>query len=155
MERTVLGIQVQSAREHFVIKLHTECKEKTPTKMQLFALLFTDYYSGLSWWLRRQTICPLCERCRFDSWVRRIPWRREWLPTPVFLPGEFHGQKSLAGYSSWGPKEMDTTEGLKQPNTARENLVSNLPFCSTFQIQAKGFYSSWQNILTFSCLHPP
>ena len=39
-------------------------------------------------------------------------WRREWQPTPVFLPGESHGQKSLAGYSSWGRKELDTTEWL-------------------------------------------
>ena len=37
-----------------------------------------------------------------DPWVRKIPWRREWLPTPVLLPGEFHGQRSLAGYSPWG-----------------------------------------------------
>jgi len=36
---------------------------------------------------------------RFDSWVRKIPWRKEWLTTPVFLPGEFHGQRSLVGYS--------------------------------------------------------
>ena len=43
-------------------------------------------------------------------WVRKIPWRREWLPTPVFLPGEFHGQRSLAGY---GVAELDTTEKLK------------------------------------------
>ena len=41
-----------------------------------------------------------------------IPWRKEWLPTPVFLPGEFHGQRSLAGYSSWGHKELDMTEQL-------------------------------------------
>ena len=34
----------------------------------------------------------------FNPWVRKIPWRREWQPTPVFLPGEFHGQRSLAGY---------------------------------------------------------
>ena len=45
-------------------------------------------------------------------WVRRIPWRREWLPTPVFLPGEFHGQRSLVGYGLWGHKESDTTERL-------------------------------------------
>ena len=38
----------------------------------------------------------------FDPWVGKIPWRREWLPTPVFLPGEFHGQRSLVGYSPWG-----------------------------------------------------
>ena len=41
-----------------------------------------------------------------------LPWRREWLPTPVFLPGEFHGQRSLAGYSPWGLKELDMTEQL-------------------------------------------
>jgi len=38
----------------------------------------------------------------FDPWVRKIPWRRARLPTPVFLPGESHGQRSLAGYSLWG-----------------------------------------------------
>ena len=46
------------------------------------------------------------------SWVQKIPWRREWLPTPVFLPGEFHGQRSLVGYSPWDCKESDMTEGL-------------------------------------------
>ena len=43
-----------------------------------------------------------CRRPRFDPRVEKIPWRRKWLPTPVFLPGEFHGQRSLAGYSPWG-----------------------------------------------------
>ena len=42
-----------------------------------------------------------CRRLWIDSWVRKIPWRREWLSTPVFLPGEFHAQRSLAGYSPW------------------------------------------------------
>ena len=42
----------------------------------------------------------------------RVPWRREWQPTPVFLPGEFHGQRSLAGYSPWDNKELGTTEWL-------------------------------------------
>ena len=45
-------------------------------------------------------------------WVGKIPWRREKLLTPVFLPGEFHGQRSLADYSSWGYKESDMTERL-------------------------------------------
>ena len=44
----------------------------------------------------------------------RFPWRREWQPTPVFLPGKSHGQKSLVGYSSWGCKELDRTEQLTQ-----------------------------------------
>ena len=49
-------------------------------------------------------------RHRFGPWVGKIPWRRAWQPTPVFLPGESHGQRSLAGYSPWGHKESDTTE---------------------------------------------
>ena len=47
-----------------------------------------------------------------QSLVRKIPWRREWQPTTVFLPGELHGQKSQVGYSPWGHKELDTTEQL-------------------------------------------
>ena len=39
------------------------------------------------------------QRPGFSPWVGKIPWRREWLPLPVFLPGKFHGQRSLAGYS--------------------------------------------------------
>ena len=49
-------------------------------------------------------------RHQFDPWVRKIPWRRAWQPTPVFLPGEFHGQSSLADYSPQGRKELDMTE---------------------------------------------
>ena len=49
-------------------------------------------------------------RHRFDPWVGKIPWRRAWQPTPVFLPGEFHGQRSLVGYSPKGRTESDTTE---------------------------------------------
>ena len=41
-----------------------------------------------------------------------IPWKKKWQPTPVFLPEEFYGQRSLVGYSPWGPKELDTTERL-------------------------------------------
>ena len=46
------------------------------------------------------------------GWVGKIPWRREWQPTPVFLSGELHGQRSLAGYSPWGCKKLDVTEQL-------------------------------------------
>ena len=54
--------------------------------------------------------CSRHKRCRFDPWVRKIPWRRAWQPTPLFLPGESHGQRSLVGYSPWGHKESDMTE---------------------------------------------
>ena len=46
----------------------------------------------------------------FDPWVRKILWRRKWQPTPVFLPGKSHGQRSLTGYNPLGHKESDTTE---------------------------------------------
>ena len=46
-----------------------------------------------------------------NEWMK-IPWRKEWLPTPVLLPGEFHGQRSLVGYNTWSRKELDTIEQL-------------------------------------------
>ena len=93
----------------------------------------------MAWWLWREAslqtglLCQLqwgfpggsdgkastcqCRRPWFDPWIRKIPWRREWQPTPIFLPGEFHGQRSLAGYSPWGRKESDTTERLARAHT--------------------------------------
>ena len=55
---------------------------------------------------------PTMWETRVHPWVGKIPWRREWLPTPVFLPGEAHGQRSLVGFSPWGCKESDTTKRL-------------------------------------------
>ena len=54
-------------------------------------------------WRRRKS-------CGFDPWVGKIPWRRAQQPTPVFLPGESHGQRSLVGYCPEGRKALDTTE---------------------------------------------
>ena len=59
-----------------------------------------------------KSICLQYGRPEFDLWVRKIPWRRKWQPTPVFLPGKFHGWRSLVGYGPWGRKELDTTERL-------------------------------------------
>ena len=68
-----------------------------------------DYLLGLPWWLRWLRVCLQFRRPRFDPWVWKIPWRRKWLPTPVFLPGKSQGQRSLEGYSLWGHKEWDMT----------------------------------------------
>ena len=57
-------------------------------------------------------VCRRCWRPALDPWVRNIPWRRKWQPTPVFLPGKSHEWRSLAGYRPWGRKESDTTEQL-------------------------------------------
>ena len=50
------------------------------------------------------------QETQFDPWVEKIPWRRKWQPTPVFLPGEFQEQRILVGYSPWDSKELDVTE---------------------------------------------
>jgi len=79
-------------------------------------LQYSQYFiitiNGLPWWFRWKRICLQCRRLEFDLWVGKIPWRREWLPTLVFLPGEFHGQRNLVGYSPWDCKESDTTEQI-------------------------------------------
>ena len=68
----------------------------------------------------KETACQ-CRRCKrggFDPWVGRIPWRRAWQPTPVFLPGESHGQRSLADYSPQGHcKDSDMTEATQHTYT--------------------------------------
>ena len=51
---------------------------------------------------------PAMQDTRFDLWAGKIPWRRAWQPTPVFLNGESHGQGSLVGYTPWGHRESDT-----------------------------------------------
>jgi hypothetical protein len=56
---------------------------------------------------------PAMWRPEFNPWVRKIPWRRKWQPAAVFLPGEFHGWRSLVLSSPWGHKELDTTERLQ------------------------------------------
>ena len=64
------------------------------------------------WLSGKESICQ-CGRCRkheFNSWVRKILWRRKWQPTPVFLSGKSHGERSLVGYSWWSHKESDTAE---------------------------------------------
>ena len=83
------------------------------------------YYAILlaSWWHSAKDSTCLSKRhkrCEFDPWVRKMPWGRKWQPAPVFLPGKFHGQRGLAGYSPWGRKELDMTE---QPSTHAHTLV--------------------------------
>ena len=63
---------------------------------------------GLPKWLSgKESACQCRSRRRFgfNPWVGKMPWRRKWQPTPVFLLGESHGQRSLVGYSPWGHKE--------------------------------------------------
>ena len=59
----------------------------------------------------KESACQ-CRGHGFSPWVGKIPWRRKWQPTPIFLPGESHGQGNLADCSPWGHKELDITEQL-------------------------------------------
>ena len=72
---------------------------------------------GLPWWLRQVRICLQCRKPRFDPWFQKTPWRREWQPTPVFLPGEFHGHRRLVGI---------TVPGVTKSRTWLNNL--HFPF---------------------------
>ena len=64
-------------------------------------------------------------RSGFDPWVGKIPWKKAWQPSPVFWPGEFHGQRSLEGYSLWGHKQLDTTEPLSLSVVSPINISNN------------------------------
>ena len=64
----------------------------------------------------------------FDPRFIKIPWSRKWQPTPVFLPGESHGQRSLAGYTVHGPKESDTTEHEME----QDHMVLASPPCPLY-----------------------
>ena len=66
--------------------------------------------------------CRRWKRHGFDPWVGKIPWKRTWQPTPVLLPGEFHGQRSLVGYSPWGCKVLDMTEHMHTHTPPKEHL---------------------------------
>ena len=56
--------------------------------------------------VKKKKICLQCRRPEFNPWVSKIPWRREWLLTQVFLPGKFHGQRGLLGYRQWSHKKI-------------------------------------------------
>ena len=80
---------------------------------------------GLCWWFSGKESTCQCRIYRFDLWVRKSPWRRKWQPTPVFLPGKSHQQRSLVGYSPWGCKRVrhDSVTAQKQQEI---HMVSKL-----------------------------
>jgi len=63
----------------------------------------------------------------FDPWIRKIPWRRKWLPTQILFPRESHGEWSLAGNSPWVCKEPDTTEHLSAHRHTLQVMLKRVP----------------------------
>ena len=84
-------------------------------------------FLGLSRWLSAKEFACQCKRVMFNPWFEKIPWRRKWQSTLVFLPGKSHGQRSLAGYNSWGYKEVEITEGLSTHTHAHTHSISSWP----------------------------
>ena len=99
----------------------------------VYAFLFVGVYSkGVSQVAPKAKNTPANagdrKRRGFDSWVWKIPWSRKWRPTPVFLPAEFHGQRTLVGYSPWELKESDTTEHKHTQRLSSKRLLFSLKF---------------------------
>ena len=86
-----------------MINLKTNCKTTFKYKA------YTGFPGGAS---GKEPACQSRreKRCRFDPWIGKIPWRRKWQPTAVFLPEKPRGQRSLVGCSPWGHREADTGE---------------------------------------------
>ena len=94
-------------------------------KRVLFKLIFLRLKRGSRWLSGKESACQ-CRRHRvhrFNPWVRKIPWRKKWQPTPVFLPGESHGLRSLWGYSPWGHKESNMTERLNTHAQGKNKVI--------------------------------
>ena len=137
------GAQVHRPSEQLASPLLPEGHTPLPLPWTAFIKYFTVHLSfntgggqneGFSWWLRQQRICLQCRRPGFDPWVSKVPWRKEWQPTPVFLPGELHAQRSLVGYSPWGYKTWDMTQQLwlslnfrESRNIEKLKCKSNIP----------------------------
>ena len=99
------------AAVHEVAKSQTRLKRLGSSSIEsVNRYLLCNHVYGM--WSGKEPACQ-CRRHKrhgFDPWVGKIPWRKAWKPTAVFLPEESHGQKSLVGYSPWSHKELDITE---------------------------------------------
>ena len=102
------------------------------------------------------------QETEFNLWVGKIPWRKEWQSTPIFLPGEFHGQRSLAVYSLRGCKESDTIEwltfslslwwlqwGMRQMGPSKGKVIGDsFPMDTNSKMRIAG--STWTTYFSFS-----
>ena len=148
-------------------KTFTSCFSKVVIKLGKSFCVATDIYLfpylniwmfaicqamfGLPSWLKWLGTCLQCLRSRFNPWVEKIPWRREWQSTPAFLPGESHGQRSLVGYSPWSHKDSDTPEWLTHTHAQRPFLFPFLLYfwwrngkestCQCRRWKRRGFHS--------------
>ena len=110
-----------------------------------------SHRTGLPRWSNgKESICT-CRRhrrCGFDPWVEKIPWNRKWQPIPVFLPGRFHGQRSLVGYTPWACKELDMTE---HAHTHAFHLHGTSLTCRVSYCGCQSFAGQWTHTCSTNC----
>ena len=116
-------------KKGYTVRYHPKYWQWQRANLKITGLIFS---AGLPWWLKHLRIHQQCRRPGFNPWVGKFPWRRDWLPTPIFLPGEFHGQRSLVGYSPWCCKESDTAERLTLWTYITILLIIFWLFCDSF-----------------------
>ena len=105
-----------------------------------YKLAFVRHLPGLPWWLSCKRIHLQSRRPGFNPWLRKIPRRRKWQPTPVLLPGKSHGQRSLVGYSLWGLKRVVHNLANKQPPPWHLQSNTRIKWCAA----AGGFQHPWK-----------
>ena len=93
------------------------------------------------WWLSSKESACQYRRPRFNPWVERISWRRKWQPTPIFLPGKPHEQRSLVSYSPRGRRRVRHDLATKQQ---LHSLISQKPHTPTFT-----YWFPWTQIPPF------
>ena len=101
----------------------------------------------LLWWLRSKESTCQYRRHGFNLWVRKMPWRRKWQPTLVFLPRKSHGQRSLVGYSPWGCKRIRHDLVTKQQ---QHHPLTTHTYIWVKSIIATHFTLHWEIWLDFS-----
>ena len=102
------ALNLETVKFSFSLRFFSEHSAKTIPLMDVSVSFYFVIKSllRLPWWLSGKGSTCQCRRCRFNPWLRQIPWRWKWQPTPVFLPGKSHGQRSLVVYSPWGCKRV-------------------------------------------------
>ena len=132
------------AHLHPLLYVMSTCRLKST--LQSFSFVFLCIFSFCSIHQIIKNLPAICGRSGFNSWVGKMPWRSKWQPTPVFLPGEFYGQRSLVGYSPWGRKQSDMTGRLNwtELTTVLQHVTAILiwycSLCFWFWFQNDGPY---------------
>ena len=125
----------------------TKC-EKTHFYSRSHPNASTSILYGLPWWLSGKESACQCSRHGFNPWAGKIPWRKKWQPTPVFLPGKSHGPRSLVGYSPWGRKKVEHNLASKQQQLHLNNVLKmSFPTFFTFVSLSVFFFleeEEWQ-----------